>query len=231
LFSNREVADFLDQGFEPVWEMVRPVPLVKIDFGDGRVVTRTLHGNIASYVCTSDGCVIDILPGIYTADVHTNQLTRILSFADSLRTYSSSTLTQQLTRLQQYHQRQANAIRNNQPGDVWPVAPRNGGRGKNEIESPVERAITRNPSSAAATAAGGPIPTGPALAQWEALVEDTRRNEKERRLLIHDMLAASRLVRPEQIKRWLYKSVLNTDLDDPDLGLGDPLAGSEVMAR
>ena len=37
-----------------------------IDFGNGHTVTRTLHGNVATYVCDADGIVYDVLPGIYT---------------------------------------------------------------------------------------------------------------------------------------------------------------------
>ncbi len=65
LFSNDEIADFINTTFEPTWQSVRPVPLVRIDFGNGHVVTRTLHGNIATFVCNADGHVLDILPGIY----------------------------------------------------------------------------------------------------------------------------------------------------------------------
>ena len=37
-------------------------------------MTRTLHGNIATYVCTADGQVLDILPGIYAADAYQAKL-------------------------------------------------------------------------------------------------------------------------------------------------------------
>ena len=64
LFSSNEVADYINAEFEPVWESVRPVPIVTIDFGNGHTVRRTLHGNIATYICGSDGSVYDVLPGI-----------------------------------------------------------------------------------------------------------------------------------------------------------------------
>jgi hypothetical protein len=47
------------------------------------------------------------------------------------------------------------------------------------------------------------------------------RNETQQRLLIHDRFASADPVRPEQIKRWVYRDVLHADLDDPYLGLGD----------
>ena len=42
----------------------------------------------------------------------------------------------------------------------------------------------------------------------------------QRRRQIHEHLASGVLIRPEQIKRWLYRDVLHADLDDPFLGLG-----------
>ena len=74
LFSQESVASFVNENFEPTWETVRPVPIVRIDFGNGTVVTRTLHGNIATYVCTADGQVLDLLAGIYTPAVYVQRL-------------------------------------------------------------------------------------------------------------------------------------------------------------
>ena len=74
LFSNEKVAAFINNNFEPAWESVRPVPIVRIDFGEGAVVTRTLNGNIATSVCTRDGLVLDVLPGIYQPDAYLEQL-------------------------------------------------------------------------------------------------------------------------------------------------------------
>ena len=36
------------------------LPVVTIDFGNGTVVTRTLHGNIATYVCATDGSELEL---------------------------------------------------------------------------------------------------------------------------------------------------------------------------
>ena len=64
----------INNNFEPVWESVRPVPIVTIDFGNGTKITRTLHGNIATYLCNARGTVFDILPGIYEPGEYLNQL-------------------------------------------------------------------------------------------------------------------------------------------------------------
>jgi hypothetical protein len=66
LFSDKSLADYISKNFEPCWESVRPVPTLTLDFGNGRTITRTLNGNIATYVCNSDGTIRDILPGIYS---------------------------------------------------------------------------------------------------------------------------------------------------------------------
>ena len=84
LFSNEEVAQFVNGNFEPAWEMVRPVPVIRIDFGNGQVATRTLHGNIASHVCAVDGQILDILPGIYTPPVYMAALQQLRLLAASL---------------------------------------------------------------------------------------------------------------------------------------------------
>ena len=47
------------------WKSVRPVPKITIDFGDGRVVERTITGNSIHYVLDADGNVIDGIPGLY----------------------------------------------------------------------------------------------------------------------------------------------------------------------
>ena len=47
------------------WETVRPVPVITIDFGDGRVVRRTITGNSAHYLLDANGRPLDVLPGLY----------------------------------------------------------------------------------------------------------------------------------------------------------------------
>jgi hypothetical protein len=65
LYSNREIADLLRRRFVLHWESVRPVPKVTIDFGDGRVLERTLTGNSIHYVLDSTGRPLDGLPGLH----------------------------------------------------------------------------------------------------------------------------------------------------------------------
>jgi hypothetical protein len=109
LFSRPDVSSFINQNFEPVWESVRPVPTVTIDFGNGTVVTRTLHGNIATYLCTADGCVIDILPGVYEPATYLDFLDQIRSVAADVLGPAAATRDEYLMN---YHARKAQTVRN-----------------------------------------------------------------------------------------------------------------------
>jgi hypothetical protein len=60
------VSQFLRDNYVLHWQSVRPVPRVTIDFGDGRKLERTLTGNSAHYVLSSDGTPLDVLPGLYS---------------------------------------------------------------------------------------------------------------------------------------------------------------------
>jgi hypothetical protein len=65
LYSNTAIANLLRADFVLHWQAVRPVPLITIDFGDGRRLERTITGNSIHYVLDSQGNLIDGLPGVY----------------------------------------------------------------------------------------------------------------------------------------------------------------------
>jgi hypothetical protein len=73
--SNPEVIQFLSNEVVPYWESVGPVPKVTIELGDGRIIRRTLGGNVVTYLLSSSGDVYDAFPGVYTpqdylAEIH-----------------------------------------------------------------------------------------------------------------------------------------------------------------
>src|SRR5262249_33477853 len=110
LFSNEDVAKFINQNFEAVWESVRPVPIVRIDFGNGTVLTRTLHGNIATYVCSAQGQVLDILPGIYEPQSYLHALGQFRL----LHNYVIRAKENGAARLKEYHEGQMQALKDHQ---------------------------------------------------------------------------------------------------------------------
>jgi hypothetical protein len=224
LFSNDNVAAFINRNFEPAWQSVRPVSLVHLDFGNGRTLTRTLHGNIATYACTADGKVLDILPGIYQPEIYLdrlNQLRLLANFVDQLGP------DQRESRLRAYHRGQAEALAKHQvPARFINLADMS----KRAIEGGVKAILT----SGGAALPAAPVSSPPAgsdslrlnaedLAGWKQLAGDSALNESVRRHQIHELLASSPLVGPQDVTRKLYRDILHADLDDPYLGLGSML--------
>lgn len=246
MFSSSEVADPINLMFEPVWESVRAAPLVTLDFGNGHTMRRTLQGNVATYICGPSGIVYDILPGIYTPAVYLRELEASKRMADSLNVWSFR------ASLRTYHAQQSirlqSAIRAPRMQAVAPkmqvVAQTGGGfkggfgggqfkggfgggngfgGGFQGIEGPTERVIMGLPV-APFTAPSEPLKDRPELAF------DAEVNEHIRRRAIHQYLAQSRLVHPDEIKKWLFKEILRVNLDDPLLGLGDVLNANYPFA-
>ena len=233
MFSNDDVANFINKNFESVWESVRPVPIVRIDFGDGTVLTRTLHGNIATYVCTADGRVLDILPGIYEPQTYLHSLNQFRL----LHNYVVRAKDQGATRLKEYHEGQVRALKENQPP---PQFVNHAGLSKRMIEGGIlavlvsgKEAQQWNATSAKTqkTSDQPKLPSNNDIANWKILAEDTRINETTRRLQIHEMLAAAGQIQPKNVTKKLYKEVLQADLDDPYLGLGQTLFAGYPFAK
>jgi hypothetical protein len=89
------------------------------------------------------------------------------------------------------------------------------------IEGPTERVIAGLPPAPGFMA----VPAAPLAARPE-LKLDTEANERVRRKAVHAKLATVECVKPDDIKKWLYKDVLHADLDDPLLGLGPVLSAN-----
>jgi hypothetical protein len=68
LFKDPEFKKLVSDEVIPAWEMVRAVPKVEIDLGDGKKIKRTVRGNAVIYLCNPDGKVVDAYPGVYTAE-------------------------------------------------------------------------------------------------------------------------------------------------------------------
>jgi hypothetical protein len=84
LYSDPELARFLDESFVLHWSSERPVPTVTIDFGDGRRITTTTTGNSAHYVLDADGRVLDVLPGLYDPDAFEARLRDAIALNDAV---------------------------------------------------------------------------------------------------------------------------------------------------
>jgi hypothetical protein len=157
LFSNDQVARFVNQNFEAVWEMVREVPIVRIDFGGGNVLTRTLHGNILTTVCTADGKTLDALPGIYNPQGYLDQLDQFRLLAKNFLQQPPAARERWIRR---YHESAVAAIKANQPPARFTETKKVVPVGKMVIERPTEAVIATGPPPPPPQVARPPIGKG-----------------------------------------------------------------------
>ncbi|HPF14892.1 MAG: hypothetical protein H6830_02595 [Planctomycetes bacterium] len=78
LFSNPELAAWMDANFECAWRSVGDVAVARIDFPDGSVMERTLGGNLITWVCQADGTILDVLPGVMDVRTYRHALQEAL---------------------------------------------------------------------------------------------------------------------------------------------------------
>lgn len=107
LYPDARVTRLLEDRFVLHWQSVRPVPVVTIDFGDGRRLRRTLTGNSVHLVLDERGRPVDALPGLFDAPSFTKLAG---AAADLAAATAHSDGTQRLTRLSEWHQARRAAI-------------------------------------------------------------------------------------------------------------------------
>ena len=74
LYPEPRIQRVLRERFVLHWESVRPVPIVTIDFGNGRKIVKPITGNSVHLVLDMYGRPVDALPGLVTPDVFLQQL-------------------------------------------------------------------------------------------------------------------------------------------------------------
>ena len=90
LYPNAPINRLLREKFVLHWSSERPVPVVTIDMGDGRVVKRTLTGNSAHYLLDENGQPLDVLPGLYAPADFAQWLEQSAQLAADWRAASAS---------------------------------------------------------------------------------------------------------------------------------------------
>lgn len=240
LFSDDKIARYINRQFEPAWQTVRKAAVVNIDFGNGKTVTRTLNGNIATYICRPDGVVLDVVPGVYDRDGYLQRLQQGVLLhqyiAGGRRPPRSE--DEQAEVLKDFHAEQAKSIRKNKEAKV--LLP--GRQSITGVEAPtmlvLKSSLRGRPAGRIADRYANQSPdvdpeepyklprelgsrTGRLTPKM--LKKDADYNESVRRLKVHQLLAKKSPVKPDAITKTLYKDVLDTNLDDPYLGLGKVL--------
>ena len=242
MFSNETVADYINNHFEPAWESVRPVPQVTIDFGNGKVVRRTLHGNVATYCCDADGRVLDVLPGIYEPKTYVSRLQELKDLHRFARQGRWGRLNGVVSEdaVKRYHTTQAELLKAGEERARFVMTTGNPAA-IIQVEASLELVLqpARRIQGRAAVARGElpqeidfeAVDSADELPHWKALAEDTAVNETLRRRQIHEHLAEAGMVQPDDLKGWLYREVLHADLEDPYLGLGKILFDNYPFAE
>ena len=248
LFSNDKISNYINATFEPAWQSVRKSAIVRIDFGNGKTVTRTLNGNIATYICTADGIVLDIIPGVYDPVKYLERLeqAKLLHQWAMQPGRRGKKLTAEQRRkrarlfVNHYHTQQVKSIKNRKEPRVIVEAKMMTIFGVEQTMKLVLKSSLKGKSagrvardvSRGRTANNKPIALPPKLSSRigkltpNMLKDDSRYNETVRRIKVHELLAKTGPVKPSAITKKVYKEILNTDLDDPYLGLGKVLFGS-----
>jgi len=126
LYANEEVSRALRERFVLHWQSVRPVPVVTIDFGDGRTLQRTVAGNSVHYVLDAEGQPVDALPGLYGPKAFLSGLARAEEVTRKLASAGDDRAAMLIT----YHQERLTELRRRWAEDLRSLGmPVNSGQG------------------------------------------------------------------------------------------------------
>ncbi|MCO4744785.1 MAG: hypothetical protein KC912_08350 [Proteobacteria bacterium] len=103
LYSHPEVSGWLREHAVLHWSTERPAPVATIDFGDGRVLRRTITGNSAHIVLDAEGRPLDVIPGLYTPEQFVAELSAVESVFQSTKDARAG---RRRAMLQSWHQKQ-----------------------------------------------------------------------------------------------------------------------------
>ena len=245
LYPNSSVRDLLTSHFVLHWQSVRAVPIITIDFGDGRQIRRTITGNSLHLVLDEHGRPIDILPGLYASATFVRELRQSGAAAvqmagldgDEFLLRRSAYHNDRLQALQQTwddHCRQANLSASLLLGvdhqqDVWtkvallagsePVLDDEARRAVVERAPPAEVAGRLSLSKAVTE-----TPMMTLIRNVSRIIsEDSVRNEYYLHVRIHNWFAVEQPVpQREQLVSRVYSELFLSPLNDPWYGLSQP---------
>ncbi|HMQ23629.1 MAG TPA: hypothetical protein PKE00_14115, partial [Planctomycetota bacterium] len=209
-------------------ELVSPLPaffVTRIDFGNGRVLVRTLAGNVATWICMPTGLsasesataseanvAIDVIPALFTREQYQARLEAAHALHAAVRDLDGAT-----TVLTDWHRQRAALTRKR-----------------------TAHGTAGDPHGKKLAAFALPQRGTPFLAKamvessvkQSFLVEDSAYNQTVRSPQAHALLALPRerdaANEVASLTPKLYKQVLGVDLDDPYLGLAPYVIGGEI---
>jgi hypothetical protein len=233
LYPDPRVNSVLRDKFILHWSSERPVPVVTIDFGDGRTMKRTITGNSAHYVLDADGRPLDVLPGLYSAREFVAKLTNVVALAAEKPTDS---------RLREWHAAaaaQLDSIRAMPSYEA--LAPQVmtviGAKGGVDVAAAAAAAPARPDARAAGrlamSKAAVEMPVVNAIAALQmTIAQDTIQNEYAFHRQIHQWFAAGdpAVATFQTLNERVYAELFLTPRSDPWLGLAPAHAFSALEA-
>ena len=204
LYPDRRVAKLLEDRFVLHWQSVRPVPIITVDFGDGRKLVTTITGNSVHLVLDQRGRPIDALPGLFTADAFVRLASAAADLAETLP---------DAARLAGWHRARLARLAD-VPENMLP-------RG---FHVPHMKPSAREAGALAMTKMMVERPLINAV-MLPVVEEDSRQNEFVLHRQIHQHFASGAVETADELAAWIYEEVFLMPADDPWLGLrqGDEL--------
>jgi hypothetical protein len=182
-------------GFVLHWQSLRPVPKVTIDFGNGRMLVRTITGNSLHAVLRSDGTPVDAILGLLSRDAFVSALERAMPMTTTSNAHELA---------EKHHDALANP----------PQIP--------EVKVEPERIM--DASKIAATKHMVESPILMQLRSLErSLAADTRTNELDLHPRLHRAFVEQRTWGDANaMVDWIYEHLFEMPASDPFLGLDTP---------
>ncbi len=229
LFSAPEIALFIMNNFEPAWQNVRntsfdvtwqSIPVCWNDKNecispvDAAPLEQAYSGKIATMICTADGVVLNVLPGVFEPTAYLFELEQLLFLAEVYASESWSGVSR-------YHREQSLALKSGQPAKVFSkktigVFPTDCGEQISEREATdcliFDFPDSGNSSPHMISSTQFLMPSGDQLREWDELRAVSSMYERYRRIAIHDFLRKNPESSARQTTKWVFSEVFEINL-------------------
>ncbi len=249
LYPHAAVRSLLAERFVLHWQSVRAVPIITIDFGDGRSIKRTITGNSLHLVLDAHGRTVDVLPGLYGAGFFARILQQSeplakravdlddASFNRELAKFHLQQMSDQQTRWaeawQQLGAESIPTLDNELDDAAWALLAQHYVAEVSFDGMTVAAVAAKQPAEVAGQLAlGKSVTETPALRLVRNLVpvigQDSVKNEYKLHRQIHQWLANGELRDTEAWTARIYNELFLSPLNDPWYGLSRPDVYSAV---
>lgn len=249
LYPQAAVRSLLAERFVLHWESVRAVPIITIDFGDGRSIKRTITGNSLHLVLDGHGRTVDVLPGLYGAGFFARVLQQAEPLAKQAVKLDDSHFK---TELAKFHQQQLDDQQQRWADDWKQLGAESIPALGHELDEVTwanlaQRYVTEmafDGMTVAAVAAKQPAEVAGRIAMGKSVTEtpalrlvrnlvpvigqDTVKNEYHLHCLIHQWMSNEPLHETQALTSRIYNELFLSPLNDPWYGLSKPDVYSAV---